>query len=234
MPYYQPQTAWETALATLSVIDGRAGRNARRWLRRRYVKRTMADFQLLLTRLGPESVCLDLGANVGTVTLQMAATGATVHAFEPDPYAFAELQRNVGHLGNVVLHQAAVAMVGGQNLLQRRSDFAENPGRNSKMSSLTPISPALFAGGEAIPVETRAFKDVLGLIGGPVALLKMDIEGAEFDILRMIFADPAAFDIDAIFCETHEYAFVEQKPEVERMIRASDSLARPYVNLYWP
>lgn len=234
MPYYQPQSAWETALATVSEMGGRAGRNAGRWLRGRYVNRCMADFDRRLAILGPGSVCLDLGANVGTMTLRMAATGALVHAYEPDPFAFGELQRNVGHLPNVVLHQAAVAAVGGAGVLQRLNDFADDPFAKSTMSSLIPIYPSIYEGGEAIPVETRAFRDVLDGIGGPVAMLKMDIEGSEFEILRAIFADPAAFDIDAIFCETHEYAFIEQKPVVERMRRVSEALARPYINLYWP
>lgn len=234
MPHYQPQTAWETALATVSQMGGRAGRNARRWLRARYVKRCMAEFDQRLARLGPGDLCLDLGANVGSMTLRMAATGAMVHAYEPDPFAFGALQRNVGHLPNVILHQAAVAAVGGKGVLQRLRDFAENPQAKSQMSSLIPLYPQIYRGGEAIAVETRAFRDVLDGLGGPVALLKMDIEGSEFDILRAVFADPAAFDIDAIFCETHEYALVEHQPEVARMIRASAALARPVINLYWP
>jgi hypothetical protein len=62
----------------------------------------------------------------------------------------------------------------------------------------------------------------------------MDIEGAEFDILRQVFADPAAFDIDAIFCETHERDAYAEFAEIDRMRRASEGLERPYVNLYWP
>ena len=38
-------------------------------------------------------VVFDCGANVGDVTAPLAATGATVHAFEPDPFAFGQLSR---------------------------------------------------------------------------------------------------------------------------------------------
>ena len=57
---------------------------------------------------------------------------------------------------------------------------------------------------------------------------------AEFDILREVFADPAACDIDAIFCETHERESYPEFKEIDRMRRASETLTRPYVNLYWP
>lgn len=234
MPYYQPQTAWETALASISGAGGKVGRNARRWLRGRYIRRCKADFDTWLAKLGPGSVCLDLGANVGTVTRQLAATGATVHAYEPDPVAFAELQRNVGQLPNVLLHQAAVAATGGRGLLRRHAKFAADPLHYTEQSSLVRTRSRTYDGGETVEVETRAFRDLLDGIGGLVALVKMDIEGSEFDILRQIFADPAAHDIDAIFCETHEYDLQAEKPEVERMIRASEALARPHVNLYWP
>lgn len=234
MPHYQPQTAWQTALASISHFEGKVGRNARRWLSRRYIRRCMVDFRQWLAKLGPGSVCLDIGANVGRITHRMSATGATVHAYEPDPFAFGELQRNVGHLPNVVLHRAAVAAIGGEGLLQRIRGFADNPARKSMMSSLIPIDPKSYQGGESIAVETRAFRDVLDGVGGPVAIVKMDIEGSEYDILSPVFADPMNFDIDAIFCETHEFAMVEHKPGVDRMRRSSESLARPYVNLYWP
>ena len=42
-------------------------------------------FEELLLGLDESSVCIDFGANVGEITKLMAATGATTHAFEPDP-----------------------------------------------------------------------------------------------------------------------------------------------------
>ena len=57
---------------------------------------------------------------------------------------------------------------------------------------------------------------------------------AELGILRDIFADPAAYDIDAIFCETHEVFDAALAPEFDVMRRSSEALARPYLNLYWP
>lgn len=234
MPFYQPETAWETALDRMAGAGGRVGRKARRWLGERYTRRCLADFDRRVARLGPGSVCLDLGANVGTVTRKLAATGATVHAYEPDPLAFSELQRTLGHLPNVVLHPAAVAAVGGKARLRRRANFAADPLAHTITSTLGSHMPEWFDGGEEIAVDVIAFRDVLHAVGGPVALAKIDIEGSELDILRQILADPAAWNIDAIFCETHEFFDRSLAPEYQAMRRASEHLARPHINLYWP
>lgn len=219
----------------LEGLDNRVGRRVRHWLARYRLPRVMADFERRLSALGPGAICLDLGANVGTVTRQLAATGATVHAFEPDPLAWAELCRNVGALPNVVLHNCAVAATSGRLRLYRSTRFAENPLRLTVCSSIIPKRPELFQDDDGIEVEVRAFPDVLAGFGTPVALVKMDIEGSEFAILRQIVADPAAFDVDAIFCETHERDDMKKLfPEVEALRLKCAALARPEINLYWP
>lgn len=45
-------------------------------------------------------VCVDIGANIGTVTLAMLRRGAVVHAFEPHPVSYACLVHNCAvHIG---------------------------------------------------------------------------------------------------------------------------------------
>ena len=41
----------------------------------------------------PGDIIIDAGANVGDVTSKCARTGATVHAFEPNPVCFASSER---------------------------------------------------------------------------------------------------------------------------------------------
>lgn len=184
--------------------------------------------------IGPGDICLDLGANVGLFTKKMAATGCTVHAYEPDPTAWAVLQQNVGHLPNVTLHNCASGAVAGTFRLHRSLEFADNPLEQTVMSSITLHDPKLYQDRDGIDVEVRSFRDIVRGFGRPVALVKMDIEGAEFEILRQIFANPSEFEIDAIYCETHERAAWHEFKEVDRMRRESAGMARPYVNLYWP
>ena len=234
MPVYGARTPREAILIWLSKFENRIGRKARRWLMRLHGPRAVADFEARLPRIGVGDICLDMGANVGVFTKEMAARGCTVHAYEPDPMAWAELQKNVGHLPNVTLHNCAVAATAGTFRLRRARNFADHPLASTTMSSIVLQNPKQYQESDGIDVEVRAFRDVVHGFGRPVALVKMDIEGAEFDILRQVFANPADFDIDAIYCETHEREAYAEFKEIDRMRRVSVGMARPYVNLYWP
>lgn len=77
--------------------------------------------------LRPGDLALDLGANMGVVTAVLAATGADVVAFEPDPLAFATLQDKFADQPNVSLVQAAVGVGSGTVRLMRADNFGDNP-----------------------------------------------------------------------------------------------------------
>ncbi len=233
MPLYRPQNISQSLLVWLAQFENKIGRKARRFLMRAYGPRALAAFEARLPSIGPNDICLDLGANVGDFTRLLAKTGAQVHAYEPDPLAFGLLQQNVGSLPNVTLHQAAVSVTSGTVRLRRSRKFAKRPVALTTMSSIVLKNPAKFAD-DGIDVEMRAFRDVVQSFGRRIALVKMDIEGAEFDILRQIFATPADFDIDAIYCETHERESYPEFREIDRMRAQSETMAHPYVNLYWP
>jgi FkbM family methyltransferase len=234
MPLYRPETLRERLLTWLSRFENKIGRKARRWLMRIHGPRAVADFNARLPQIGAGDICLDMGANVGLFTLEMAKRGCEVHAYEPDPMAWEALVKNAGHLPNVTLHYCAVGATAGTFRLHRARSFARNPLVSTTMSSIALSNPNRFQDDDGIDVEVRAFRDVVAGFGRRIALVKMDIEGAEFDILRQVFHDPAAFDIDAIFCETHERESYPEFKEIDRMRRESEGLARPHVNLYWP
>ncbi|WP_284164052.1 FkbM family methyltransferase [Frigidibacter sp. SD6-1] len=231
MTDYRPANAYQWLLARVGRWPNLLGASARRKLRRAWAARTLADFEDELRCLGPDDIALDLGANIGTFTRRLAATGAMVHAFEPDPDTFARLKEACGDLPNVVLHQAAVGATNGTVRLyrapsDRRADYSE-------MAS-TVFSTSRQYRAETIDVEQRAFADILDALPGPASLIKMDIEGAEFDILREIFRDPCRWTFGALFVETHETRALDQIPAIDKMRTVAASLARPRINLYWP
>src|SRR3546814_14863771 len=96
----------------------------------------MRDFLDAAKRLRPGDIAIDCGANVGRFTRPIAEGGATVHAFEPNPDAFAELSRNLAGFASVHLHQQAVAARPGAVKLYLH-EFAEtDPVKWSTGSSL--------------------------------------------------------------------------------------------------
>ena len=233
MPYYPPQTVYQRLLDWAKDQHNFIGRKARREMMGQYGPRALAEFETRLASIGPDDVCIDLGANLGVFTEKLARTGALVHAYEPDPYAFEIAHKRVGHLPNVVLHNEAVAMTGGTFTMRRSHKFDRKPAAATGNSTIVFSDPKKFKS-EGFDVTVRAFRDVLAEIARPIAIVKMDIEGAEFDILRDIFANPQDFDIAALYCETHERSVYAEYAEIDRMRRQSDSMAKPHVNLYWP
>ena len=119
--------------AELQAEHDKFKRRAKRNARAQFARGLM---QGILSMLRPGDVVLDCGANVGAVTGPLAETGATVHAFEPDPFAFAKLSERVAGMDNVVLHNAAVGVAAGSVRLMRAANFDDNPMSGSVKSTI--------------------------------------------------------------------------------------------------
>ena len=223
----------------MSGIGGRIGRLVRRNLLRRFSTQSMADFDARVARLAPGDICLDLGANLGTVTERFAATGAEVHAYEPDPHCVEVLTRRFAGQTNVHLHAKAVSGTAGQHLLRRTKDFDLAPDQHSQSSSIAINVPRYYDDKNAVMVETVAFGDVIAGFGRPVSLIKMDIEGAEFSILDHILAGHAAgadpLPIGALFVETHERHLPERVALLKNLRAMNWDGKLPYpIDTFWP
>ena len=232
MPNYTPQTAYQRFLARLNSWPGYIGASSRRKLLRQYKRRARREFDALVAGLTPADVVLDLGANLGKFTEQLARSGAQVHAYEPDPDTFEKLKNRVGHLDNVTLYPKAVAAQAGTLPLHRAADYSSDPDRKSEASSVY-YAQGHVDGSAVTMVEVEAFNDVLKRLGNDVTLVKMDIEGSEWDILTDIFAASEPHGFRHLYCETHEF-LEEGKIELVHQLRArSDELTSCTVNLYW-
>jgi FkbM family methyltransferase len=195
------------------------------------------DFEVRLSKIGPKDICLDLGANMGAFTAKLAATGAVVHAYEPDPFCFAALEKRFAGQKNVHLHQQAVAHENGMTKLRRAKEFESFPELYSEGSSIV-FNDASMDDVNTIDVQMRSFVDVVRQLGQPVAIVKMDIEGAEFAILDQLLADQArnvVLPIGAMFVETHERFFPDRLKMVCDLRRRDVQRALPYpIDTYWP
>ena len=208
-----------------------ARRRRRRTRRRTHAKLALQAqhaFFATLLEVGPEDVLIDCGANVGAYARHMARSGARTHCFEPDPLAFATLAAHLGDAANVTLHAAAVGARAGEATLRRRSDFANDPLRLTQGSSLVAALE-----GEAMTVEVVDLAAFIAALPRPPAILKLDVEGAEVEILEALDASGVLGEIGAVFVETHDWLYPELADRtlalVERVAR------RPYanVNLNW-
>jgi len=186
--------------------------------------------------LRPGDLVMDCGANMGVVTELLAATGADVLAYEPDPYAFSILEQKFANAPNVTLVNAAVGVGTGTIRLMRADNFGDNPDGAS-------VKSTILDGGRRIDAENAVEVTLLDFptlvreqvaARGEIAFIKMDIEGAELDILEALDREDLFTNIRALVAETHERKFKDLR---DRYKALREVVAAKYpagkVNLDW-
>ncbi len=130
----------------------------------------------LIPRLPSSGVIVDLGAHIGLASLWFATRypEAKIYAFEAEPRNFSVLVRNTASLRNIVPIHAALS---------------GEPGAYTKFYSHTSrsVSHSLQPreGSSEVTVPNLRFDDIFPLYGlTHIDLLKFDVEGAEYNILR--------------------------------------------------
>ena len=61
-----------------------------------------------IRKLNSSSICIDAGANAGSISEFFAKSGALVYSFEPDSLAFEKLQSNTIKYSNIIIEKKAV------------------------------------------------------------------------------------------------------------------------------
>jgi len=119
---------------------------------------------------GTISTIADIGANVGCFTLAAKSyfPAATIHAYEPNPRILNVLQQNVTRVGASIFPEAVGTVDGYVKIVDE--SFSGNA-----------ITERAEASSYAIPQV--CLEKVIQRLGGEVDLLKLDCEGAEWQIL---------------------------------------------------
>ncbi|MEO9572771.1 FkbM family methyltransferase [Tateyamaria sp.] len=225
---------FERAMALGVRVPGKIGYIARRKLKRRQCARMQDTFSEVLADTRAGDLCIDLGANIGEITCRMAATGADVISFEPDPGAFEALQAATVDLPNVTLVHKAAGHKEDSLLLHRSARWSpDDPSGHTQGSSLVHSEEGADAS-NAIRVEVVDIIAYLESLDRDIRILKMDIEGAEWDIMTRLIDHPLLSRIDCIFVETHERQDpARYVPVFEALQDRAEQITKPYINLYW-
>ena len=174
--------------------------------------------QALVNFLRPGDVFYDIGANLGFFTVigaKIVGQTGQVHAFEPVPDNYNYLCKNVeiNEFPNVSAHQYAISKSTGKGQL-----FLSDYSGGATLSE-TSIPPD-FKG--AMAVELAAIDDLIGQQNFlPPTLVKIDVEGAEMDVLQgMIqtiekYKPIIIYEID----DGDEIAFLQKQQDCDEFIR---------------
>jgi len=148
---------------------------------------------------------LDIGSWSGVVTLYIANKANKVYALDPDPVCFEELLTNIKLnpklLNKISAHQTAISDKKEEVILSARSQYGAsstsilNRKRDTENSiKITTIDLLSFVKKEAIT---------------KIDFIKMDVEGAEFQILASIGTALTALNYPTLYVSFHYHFLVE-------------------------
>lgn len=153
-----------------------------------------------------QPLILDLGANIGLATLYFKSLfpKAKVLAFEPDPNIFSVLKSNCTDLDGVVLAQKAVS---------KSNEAVKFLPTNDDAGSLITSNHS----GVGISVESIRLSELISEQDSEVEFLKIDIEGAELEVL--LESSKQLAKVKRIFVEYHSFvAFTQRLDELLRLL----------------
>lgn len=158
--------------------------------------------KIYLQKLPAESYILDCGANIGlsVIYLKSICPSAKIEAFEPDSKNFEMLQKNIESfkLSDVILHKKAV---------WKETTLLHFDNRGTLGSRVVDK-----AEGDTVTLEAIRLKN---FISREIHFLKMDIEGAEYEVLKDI-ADDLQW-VKTFFLEYH--GMFSQNSELMEMLK---------------
>lgn len=137
--------------------------------------------QALATYLGSGDTFYDIGANIGFFTViaaKLVGASGRVYAFEPVPENAACIRRNVqlNRFSNITVFEKAVSSSTGEGELL----LTQHPGGNALSTAYRP--PDMKG---SMTVELVSIDDLVGQqILAPPTFVKIDVEGAELDVLQ--------------------------------------------------
>jgi FkbM family methyltransferase len=165
----------------------------------------------ILAVVRPGAVVYDVGAHVGTMALgaaQLVGDMGCVVAFEGDPENVERLRDNSvrnGLEGRLqVVHAAVWSRTAGDGLSFRRGATARSQG-GIEADGNHPV----LARGEIINVPAITLDDFVAAGGPPPQLVKIDVEGGEYEVLRGA-ATLFATQRPLIIAEVHHQRAAEQ------------------------
>jgi FkbM family methyltransferase len=169
---------------------------------------------------------IDIGASVGYYTVMLSRHFSHVIAVEPNPDAILKLKRNLVRSGvkNVTLFPVAVSDEDGEVTLYLDHTFGRLDGSADTIEPLFEYKPVSkpnvnlsYRGRASARVKTQRLDTLLRDCRDEVDLVKVDVEGAEFRVLKG--AEQSIRKIRTLVIELHDR---DRRRELETMLSRYD------------
>ena len=196
-----------------------------------------------LRDVGPESICIDCGAHKGLISEVFLRMGATVYAFEPNHYLFNYARFRLGdaveggsfHIANNAVWDRVENIklylreeLGEETMLDSASESSSILIEKTRDNIKYQTSEDKF-----LEVESVDLAEFIDSLNQDVHILKLDVEGAEFDILLKLIHTGVYTKVRHIFVETHEDKIPElrEKSDETRRLIADNGITN--IDLDW-
>ena len=192
-------------------------------------KTTIQTKELIhIENLNSDSVVIDIGANYGEVEKVLSEIGCKIYAFEPHPVFFSRLKQQYGDNPNIVLSDSAIWKKDEQrNFYFKRSASALNGGATLMEEKTNIVDLNLN-----ITVECLDISRLVHSIDKDIDVLKMDVEGAEYEILERLIETDSYKKIKSIYFEDHSRKMPSNRfKNLKRQVL--ESCNKKNIDLYW-
>jgi FkbM family methyltransferase len=189
-------------------------------------------FKKYLSSLQPGGIAIDCGANIGDISLKIAETGAHVYAFEPNPFAFEQLSKKLKEFRNVKCIKKGVwdrntvtqlyfhdLALGDEAFWSFGSSIMKDKGNIDK--------------GRSMEVEIIDLTEFIEGLDKNIDLLKIDIEGAECELLEKFIEKELYAKVAMTLVETHDGKIQGQKQKTDKIRQMIKERGIKNINLSW-
>ena len=180
-----------------------------------------------LEQLNEKSVVIDLGSNFGDVLKGLEDCGCKVYAVEPHPFFYNYIIENYGSNENFVISsKAAWVRNEKRNFYFKKSRQAINGGATLMAEKTNILDLGLYDIVDCFDIS-EFIKSI-----GHVDVLKIDIEGAEYEVLHSLLESGAYRNIKSIYIEDHERKMPSKRFR-DLKEKVIDGYSKIEKELYW-
>ena len=184
------------------------------------------QYKHILLDIKEGDICIDCGANYGLFTRLVYIQKGICYSFEPNSSLYEHLLKMYKNTDNVYLYQYAVS---NENKTTKFFKVSENNYFKDQGFSISINVGDYYDEIKAIKLSDFIKNEILKE-NNSIYLLKMDIEGEEFNVLEDIIENELYYNIKYIFVETHE-RFLEDGNE--RLIKLKNLIKERNIdNIY--